>query len=480
MDGPLRSIPDPVAVQIACFDAKRSMYNVLQERLAARCAADNPIRVGLIGAGKFGVGLAVQLAGMDGIELAAVADLDLARARHAYAAAGAAADDVRTADSAAAAERAVARRRPCISPDGLAVAACAPVEIVVEATGSPEAGAVMADAAIAHGKHVVMANVEADVTVGALLRRKADRAGVVYTLVDGDQPGAIMNLVRWARLLGFEIVAAGRGTVMRPDDRAGTPDTVPERFGFAPDLMARRTINPRMYNSFRDGTKAQIEMAAVANMTGLVPDVRGMHEPAVNLQDIPRVFSLQEEGGLLARRGVVELANSVAQDGISLLPQALKMGVFVVIRTAHPYIREDLQEYMGFSGGRGDSFLLYRPYHLVAVTAPLSLLRAALLREPTGQPALQPCAEVVAAAKKDLPAGAVLDGGGGYAVVGLADTAARARAANLLPLGLCSGAELTVPVRAGDVIRRDMVSLTAATPVHRLRREQDRQLAAAS
>lgn len=164
------------------------MYNVLQERLAARCAADNPIRVGLIGAGKFGVGLAVQLAGMDGIELAAVADLDLARARHAYTAAGAAADDVRTADSAAAAERAVARRRPCISPDGLAVAACAPVEIVVEATGSPEAGAVMADAAIAHGKHVAMANVEADVTVGALLRRKADRAGVVYTLVDGINP----------------------------------------------------------------------------------------------------------------------------------------------------------------------------------------------------------------------------------------------------------------------------------------------------
>ncbi len=455
------------------------MYGTLQRGLQARARADNPIRVGLVGAGKFGVGLAVQLAGMEGITLAAAADLDLQRARHAYTAGGLPPDSVAVAAAADQMAEAVTRGQPCVTQDTQAMMGCEEIEIVVEATGSPAAGAAHAAAAIAHGKHVVMVNVEADVTVGAILRQRADQAGVVYTLVDGDQPGAIMNLVNWARLLGFRIVAAGRGTIMRADDRAGTPDTVQQRYGFTDEQMTRRTINPRMYNSFRDGTKAQIEMTAVANMTGLVPDIRGMHEPTVTLPDMPARFSLIAEGGILQREGVIELANSVAADGQSLAPDTLRMGVFAVIQTDHPYTQEDLRDYMGCSGGHGRNFLLYRPYHLVAVTAPLTLLRAVLLHEPTGQPRRIPCAEVVTVAKRDLGPGTVLDGGGGYTVVGLSDTAERAQADRLVPLGLCQGGRLTRAVPAGTAISWDMVDLNPTTDLYALRQAQDRMVSPA-
>ncbi len=449
------------------------MYGTLQRGLQVRADASDPIRVGLIGAGKFGVGLSVQLGDMAGITLAAVADLSLERAQHAYTALGWDSKEIVFAESPDQVSEAVGRRQPCVSPNAQDVIGCEEIEIVVEATGSPAAGAMNAQNAIANGKHVVMVNVEADVTVGAILRRQADQAGVVYTLVDGDQPGAIMNLVNWAQILGFNIVAAGRGTVMRSDDRAGTPDTVQQRYGFTDEQMARRTINTRMYNSFRDGTKAQIEMTAVANMTGLVPDVRGMHEPTVTLEEMPTCFSLSSEGGILQREGVIELANSIASDGQSIDPNTLQMGVFVVIQADHQYVQEDLREYMGYSGSNGRNFLLYRPYHLVAVTAPLTLLRAVLLHEPTGQPRLIPSAEVVSIAKTDLEPGTVLDGGGGYTVVGLSDTAERARAENLLPLGLCSGARLTKHVQAGTAIAWDMVDLEPTTSLHDLRSTQD-------
>ncbi len=452
------------------------MYGLLETKLQARRDADNPIRVGLVGAGKFGVGLAVQVAAMPGVTIAAVADRDLEHALHAYTACGVVPADVTIAESVAQVDACIDRQTPCVVQDGLALTRSERIELLVEATGSPEAGALLATDAIAQGKHVVMVNVEADVTIGALLRRRADAAGVVYTLVDGDQPGATMNLVNWARLLGFDVIAAGRGTIMRADDREGTPDTVPARFNFTPEQMERRTINTRMYNSFRDGTKAQIEMTALANMAGLVPDVRGMHEPAITLEQIPRLFCHEADGGLLSGEGVVELANSVDTDGVSPLPDSLGMGVFAVIRTDHPYTQEDLLDYMGFAGGNGRTYLLYRPYHLVAVTAPLSILRAVLLHEATGQPLPVPMAETVTAAKRDLAAGTVLDGGGGYTVVGLCERADRACRQNLLPLGLCPGATLKEAVPAGGVIARNMVEMPPATRLHRLRAEQEQIL----
>ena len=290
------------------------------DQLEQRHAEGNPIRVGIIGAGKFGGGLMAQLSQMKGMEASAVADLDTGRARQMHAACGTSEEALATVNSAAQASDAIRAGKRVISQDALAVIGCDLVDVVVDATGVPEAGARNGVAAIEHGKHLVMVNVETDVTVGSILRRKADRAGVVYTLVDGDQPGCTVQMVDWAKTLGFEIVAAGRGTEYFADDRSGTPDSVKERFQFDDETMSRRSINLKMYNSFRDGTKAQLEMTALANMTGLPPDVRGMHEPSANLADIPRLFSVKEEGGLLSRPGVVELANSVADDGQTMLP----------------------------------------------------------------------------------------------------------------------------------------------------------------
>ncbi len=452
------------------------MYELLQTELRRRQADDNPIRVGLAGAGKFGVGLAVQIAAMQGVRLAAVADLDIEHALHAYIATGLAPEAVTIAENLSQIEDSVCRMTPCVTQDSLALTHSEQIEVLVEATGSPESGAILATTAISQGKHVVMVNVEADVTVGALLRRKADEAGVVYTLVDGDQPGATMNLVNWARILGFEVIAAGRGTIMRQDDREGIPESVPERFNFTREQMERRTINTRMYNSFRDGTKAQIEMTALANMAGLVPDVLGMHEPALTLEQIPTLLCHETDGGILSQEGVVELANSVDTDGVSRLPNSLGMGVFAVIRAEHLYTREDLLEYMGFAGSNGHTYLLYRPYHLVAVTAPLSILRAVLLKEATGQPAPVPTTEVVTVAKTDLAAGTILDGGGGYTVVGLAEKAPLAARRGLLPLGLCKGAKLKAEVTSGTTISRAMVEMPKQTYLHRLRAEQDRIL----
>ncbi len=286
---------------------------------------DDPIRVGIIGTGKFGGGLLAQMSQMKGMIPAVIADIEPERALNVLATSGVDKSNLKVVESATEICDTVRDGKTAIVPDGLLLAQCEEVEVVVEATGVPDVGARMAYEAITHGKHVVMVNVEADVTVGAQLRRLADSAGVVYTLVDGDQPGCTMNMIDWALALGFEVVAAGRGTVMFGDDREGVPDTMPERFGFTEEMIERRTINFKMYNSFRDGSKAQLEMTALANMAGLVPDVRGMHEPSVNIADIARVCSLKEEGGLLSQHGVVELANSVAEDGVTMLDSVSRM-----------------------------------------------------------------------------------------------------------------------------------------------------------
>jgi predicted homoserine dehydrogenase-like protein len=441
--------------------------------LAQRAAENRPVRVGIIGTGKFGAGLVAQISQMRGMVTSVIADIKPENAIHAYTSSGIPRAALLTGETAGDIDAAIRLGQPIVVEDGAQVAAAEQIDVIVEATGVPEVGAAMAYHAISARKHVVMVNVEADVTVGPLLRRLAGSAGVVYTLVDGDQPGCTMNMIEWARTLGFEIVAAGRGTVYYADDRSGTPDTVPQRFGFDEETLKRRTINLKMYNSFRDGTKAQVEMAALANAAGLEPDVRGMHEPSVNIQDIATVCSLRSEGGILSRHGVVELANSVAGDGKTLLPNGLGMGVFAVIRTEHPFTQEDLRAYFLHAGGNGHNYLLYRPYHLVAVEAPISIAMAALYNQATGAPLPQPMAEVITVAKRDLKQGETIDGGGGYTVNGICEKASVARAENLLPLGLANGARLRQDVAQGTAIAYSMVELVEDSFILKLRRLQD-------
>ena len=446
---------------------------MFSRQLAERAADNNPIRVGIIGAGKFGAGLVAQLSQMRGMVASAIADINLKHAIGAYTVSNVPTDAISHVQNVNTMNDTIRSGKRAITEDGLHIIQSDHIDVVVEATGIPEVGAEMAYHTLMHKKHLVMVNVETDVTVGAFLRRLADNAGVVYTLVDGDQPGVTMNIVEWAQTLGFEIVAAGRGTVFYDDDRAGVPDTVPRRFGFSQELIERRTINFKMFNSFRDGSKAQIEMTSLANMAGLPPDIRGMHEPSVNISDIARVFSSKEEGGILSRHGVVELANSIATDGQTMLADPLRMGVFVVIRTDHPFTQEDLAGYNLHPGGDGKNYLLYRPYHLVAVEAPISIAKAALYGQPTGTPLPTPVADVITVAKRNLKTGEILDGSGGYTVNGLIEKAEIARDENLLPLGLACNVKLKRDVRQGEAISYDMVERNADSFVLKLRRLQD-------
>ena len=446
---------------------------MISQLLAQRAAEANPIRVGIIGTGKFGASLVAQISQMEGMEVAAIADINAHNARYAYESSGAAPEEIRTAETGGELEDAIRAGKPTIVEDGLALTECESIEVVVDSTGLPDVGARNAFQALSNHKHVVMVNVEADVTVGPFLRRTADAAGVVYTMVDGDQPAVTWNIVEWASSLGLEIVAAGRGTIYYADDFEGTLETAAERFGFTEEHIERRTINLKMFNSFRDGTKAQVEMTALANAAGLVPDVRGMHEPSVNLEEIPVRFSLKEEGGLLSRHGVVELANSVADDGITMLPNALKMGVFAVVRSDHPFTREDLAYHGCHVGGDGKNFLLYRPYHLVAVPAPLSIARAVFFDAANGSCARTATADCITVAKRALQAGEVLDGGGGYTVVGQCEKALVARQEGLLPLGLADGAVLKRAVDKGEAIGYGDVELNEDSFVLKMRRLQD-------
>lgn len=446
--------------------------------LAERARAGNPVRVGIVGAGKFGSSVAHQVSRMPGVCLVALADLFPEKAAAVFIRNGLVPEDIVHAGDAGEIVRAMERGKVAVTDDPLALCQ-SPVDVVVEATGVPENGARVGAAAIAEGKHIVMVNMETDVAVGPLLHRRARSAGVVYTVADGDQPGCIMRLVDWARTLGLEVVVAGRGTRRFGFDRTGDPSEAFARYGFDPKLVREQHLNAQMYNSFRDGSKAQIEMCSVANMTGLVPDVRGMHEPSVTIPDLATVFSLQADGGVLNEFGVVELANAVAPDGETVLPNHLDIGVFIVVRTDHARIAQDLGFYGLKMGPDGTTAAHYRPYHLCGIEAPLSIAEAGLYSKPTGAPVGAPVADVIAVAKKALKASDVLDGSGGTTVYGLIERAAIVRAENLLPLTMTDGIRLTCDVAADQPITYDMIARPADSFLWSLRAEQDAVFAGA-
>lgn len=429
------------------------------------------IRVGVVGAGKFGTDLITQVLKMRGMRVCAIADIKPDNIYGALSANGIDRRRIVPVETADAANQVISEGKFACMEDFVPLVE-SDLDVVVEVTGVPEAGAQTAYHAIMSGKHVVMVTVEADVTVGPILKALADRAEVVYSCAYGDQPGVVMELHEWADALGFEIVAAGRGTKRYPSDREGTPENTFERFGYSKSYVQGRRLNPQMYASFRDGTKAQIEMTCVANMTGLVPDARGMHEPSVSIPDLPKLFSLKEDGGILSRRGVVELANCVAEDGKSILENHIAVGVFLVIATDNKLILDEFSPNLHVGGG-GRYAALYRPYHLCGMETPLSIARAALFGEPTGAPVGAPVAEVITVAKKDLKAGDVLDGSGGFNVYGLIERAEVAADEGLLPLGLSCGVRLKEAVVKGEAIRYSMVELREDSFLLKLRRLQD-------
>jgi len=438
----------------------------LHRLLLAREAEHKPLRIALIGAGKFGSMYLAQARRTPGIQLVAVCDLAPQRARESLARVGWPAEQF-AAPSLAAARKS---RATFVTDDALAVIASDAVEIAIDATGNPAAGIRHALACCEHGKHIVMVNVEADALAGPLLARRAAQAGIVYSLAYGDQPALICEMVDWARAAGFEVTAAGKGTKYLPAYHESTPDTVWGHYGFAPEMVARGDFNAQMFNSFLDGTKSAIEMAAVANATGLTPAPGGLEFPPCGVDELPRVLKPRAAGGSLHHAGQVEVISSLQRDG-SPVARDLRWGVYVTFAADSEYVRKCFHEYGLVTDDSGNYAAMYKPFHLIGLELGISVASVGLRREASGA-ASGFRGDVVATAKRNLKAGEMLDGEGGYTVYGKLMPAADSLACGGLPLGLAHGVKLTRAIAKGRPVTWSDVA-TIDNDAARVRREME-------
>ena len=443
----------------------------LHHLLQKRAAQGRPLRVGLIGAGKFGSMYLAQARTTPGIHLTAVADLSPQRARAALLHTGWEAERLDAASFADAA----GTGRTFLCEDALRMIAAPEVEIVIDATGNPAAGIAHVLACCREGKHVVMVNVEADALAGPLLARKAEEAGIVYSLAYGDQPALICEMVDWARTAGFEVVAAGKGTKYLPEYHASTPDTVWPHYGLSAEDARAGGMNAQMFNSFLDGTKSAIEMAAVANATGLSPAPEGLNFPPCGVDDLPRVMRPRADGGRLHHSGQVEVVSCVERDGRPVF-RDLRWGVYVSFLAGSGYVERCFKEYGLLTDASGRYTAMYKPYHLIGLELGVSVASVGLRREPTGV-ARDWLGDVVATAKRDLAVGESLDGEGGYTVYGRLMPAADSLALGGLPLGLAHGVKLLRPVAAGQALTWADVAIEAGSAAVAFRREMERAFA---
>src|SRR5438477_2920500 len=439
----------------------------LHSLLLEREAAGRPVTVGLIGAGKFGTMFLSQARLTRGLHVVAVADLNVERAKSQLATAGWPAEQF----AAASLGDAVKLRRTHVIADAAAMIAHPAIEAIVEATGIPEAGIVHAAKAIEHGKHIVMVNVEADALAGPLLARKAKAAGVVYSLAWGDQPALICEHVDWARACGFTVIAAGKGTRYEPHYHRSTPDTVWDILDKYLSIADRTSINPKMFNSFVDGTKSGIEMTAVCNATGLVPQSGGLGFPPASRFELAEVCKPKAAGGTLEKAGVTEVTSSVYRDGRDV-PHHLALGTYVVFEGESDYARRCFKEYAMLPDRSGRYAALYRPIHMIGLELGVSVASAALRKEPTGAPTGFR-SDVAATAKRALKAGEVLDGEGGFSVWGKQVPAARSLEEEFLPLGLAHEVKLKRDVDEGQCLRWSDVAYDGNDIAVEARREME-------
>ena len=436
--------------------------------LKARADTGRPVRVGLIGAGKFGSMILSQARHIEGMHIVGIADLDVGKARASLARVGWDAEQY----SAKTLGDAVTSGKTCVLDDAAALAACDEIECIIEATGHPIAGVRHALAAIDGGKHVIMVNVEADCMCGPLLAAKAKANNVVYSMAYGDQPAIICELVDWARSCGFELTSAGKGMNFEPRYRYSTPDTVWGFFGWSAEEVAKGDFNPKMYNSFTDGTKAAIEMAAVANGCGLDCPDDGLAFPPTSLNDLAKVFRPVADGGRLSRSGLVEIASSQEPDGREVFNN-IRYGVFVTFKAPNEYTKACFKQYGLLVDPSGWYGSMWRPFHMIGLETSISVLSAVLRHEPTG------CSkefrgDAVATAKRDLKPGEFLDGEGGFAVWANAIPATKSLAVGALPIGLAHNVKLIRPVAKDTIVTFDDVVIERDLDVLALRKEMER------
>jgi predicted homoserine dehydrogenase-like protein len=359
-----------------------------------------------------------------------------------------------------------------VSDDAMALIRHRTIDVVIDATGHPAAGIAHVLACCEHGKHIVMVNVEADALAGPLLARRAAQADIVYSLAYGDQPALICEMVDWARTCGFDVLAAGKGTKYLPAYHASTPDTVWDHYGFDEERVKGGDFNAQMFNSFLDGTKSAIEMAAVANATGLTPAASGLAFPACGVDDLPRLLKPKGEGGVLVHRGQVEVVSSLERDGRPVF-RDLRWGVYVTFAADSDYVRRCFKEYGLLTDDSGNVTAMYKPYHLIGLELGISVASVALRREPTGAP-LEWRGDCVATAKRALKAGEALDGEGGYTVYGRLMPAADSKKAGALPIGLAHQWKLKRDVDKGKVLTWDDVLFDAKNDAVKFRREMEK------
>lgn len=440
--------------------------------LEQRAQAEGPIRVGVIGAGKFASMFLTQASVSPTLHVVGVADIDVDKAKAALERTG----WPREKYQAASLDEAARTGGTAVIDDGMALIQHPAVEVILEITGNPLVGTKHAVHAIDNGKHVVMVNVEADCMVGPILQRRAQAAGVVYTMAYGDQPALICELVDWCRTVGFDVVAAGKGTKYLPEYNFSTPDTVWDYYGFTEEQLASGDYNPKMFNSFLDGTKSAIEMAAVANGTGLLPQEEGLIFPPASKDDLPTVFRERSLGGSLTKRGTVEIASSMYRDGTEV-PDNLRWGVYVTFEAKTDYAVQCFQEYGVHTDSTGRYGSLYRPYHMIGLELGVSIGNAVLRGEATGAPTGFR-GDVVTVAKKDLRAGDTLDGEGGYTVFGKLAPAATSLSHEALPLGLAHGAKLIRDLPAGSTVSWNDVTVDESQFAVQIRRELEAEFRA--
>jgi len=435
----------------------------LYSKLKEREVQNKPLRVGLIGAGKFAAMYLAQVPRTPGIRLVMIADLAPANARTNL-------ERVGWSPAAVAAT-------PIIE-DWQKLVAHPEIDIVIEATGNPVAAVEHILSAFKYGKHVVNVTVEADAFCGPILAERARHAGVVYSLAYGDQPAIICDLVDWARAAGFPVVAAGRGHKWLPHFAQSTPETVWGYYGLSPEQAKLGGLNPKMFNSFLDGSKPAIESSAVCNATGLTPAPDGLAFPSCSIENLPSLMKPRDEGGLLHHKGQVEVVSSLEPDGTTV-PYDIRFGVWVVFEGESEYIRRCFSEYGVKTDSSGRYACMYKRWHLIGLEVGISVASVGLRGESTGC-ATGWRADAVATAKKDLKAGEILDGEGGYTVVGRLMPAEASLAQACLPLGLAHGWKMLRPVAAGQALSWSDVAFDANVPAVKLRREMERSTSSGS
>ncbi len=438
-----------------------NLHTLLQKRTEEA----GPIRVGVIGAGKFSSMFLTQAVNSPGFHVVAVADINVPKAKAALDRTGWPAERY----AAAGFDEALRNGTTFVTESADDLLRRPEIEVVLEITGNPIIGTYHALSAIDNGKHVIMVNVEADCMVGPILQRRAQAAGVVYSMAYGDQPALICEMVDWCRTVGFDVVAAGKGTKYLPEYNYSTPDTVWNYYGFTDEQLASGDYNPKMFNSFLDGTKSAIEMAAVANGTGLIPQDEGLNFTPAGVDELSTLIIPKANGGTLSRSGTVEIVSSLNRDGSDVY-RDLRWGVYVTFEARTDYAVQCFAEYGVQTDPSGRFGELYRPYHMIGLELGVSIAAAVLRGEATGSPTGFR-GDVVTTAKKDLRAGETLDGEGGYTVFGKLAPAAVSLDHNALPLGLAHGAKLIRDVPKDRMVSWDDVDADESLLAVRVRRE---------